>query len=76
MEMLVEICIAFSLISLNMLLWVLCYAKYLKPLELERNKNRDRNDLNTSDEETIRKEKLAKEWANMMNYNGIKQGGD
>lgn len=74
MSMLIDICTACSLISLNVLLWVLCYVKYLKPSE--RGKNEGGNDLKLDDEENIEKEKLAKEWANMMNYNGIIKGGD
>lgn len=74
MDAILSICIAGSLLSLNVLLWVLCYVKYLKPPE--RGRDEAKIDLKESDEENIEKEKLAKEWANMMNYNGIIKGGD
>lgn len=66
----IEVAITLTLININVLAWagLLKWARsILKTPAL---------DEKEKDKETIEKEKLAKEWANMMNYNGTLQGGE
>lgn len=66
----IEIAITLTLININVLAWVIlfkCPKTALKCPTIDK-KEKDR--------ESIEKEKLAKEWANMMNYNGTLQGGE
>ena len=66
MNIILDICLAGSVISLNALFWACWYAKFiLKPPENGRNGDK-----------LAKKERLAKEWANMMKYDGSRQGGD
>lgn len=75
MNIILDICLAGSMISLNALLWANWYARFiLKPPENGR--NGAKTGAEESKEELAKKERLAKEWANMMNYDGSKQGGD
>lgn len=75
MNIVLDICLVVSVISLNALLWACWYARFiLKPPE----SGRDGAETGESEskDELAKKERLAKEWANMMNYDGSKQGGD
>lgn len=75
MKIVLDICLVISVISLNALLWAYWYARFvLRPPENGR--NGAKTDANENEEEQRKKERLAKEWANMMNYNGIGGGGD
>nr|DAP59410.1 MAG TPA: hypothetical protein [Caudoviricetes sp.] len=75
MKIVLDICLVLSVISLNALLWAYWYARFvLRPPENGR--NGAKTDANENEEEQRKKERLAKEWANMMNYNGIGGGGD
>lgn len=75
MNIILDICLAVSVVSLNALLWAYWYARFiLKPPESGR--NGAETGVGESKEELAKKERLAKEWANMMNYDGSKQGGD
>ena len=66
----IEIAITLTLININVLAWVVLFKC---PLTASKRPTIDEKE---KDKETIEKEKLAKEWANMMNYNGTLQGGD
>lgn len=75
MKIVLDICLVLSVISLNALLWAYWYAKFvLRPPENGR--NGAKTDAEDNEEELVKKERLAKEWANMMNYDGSRQGGD
>ena len=75
MNIILDICLAGSVISLNALFWACWYAKFiLKPPENGR--NGDKTGAEENKEELAKKERLAKEWANMMKYDGSRQGGD
>ena len=75
MNIILNICLAGSVVSLNALLWACWYARFILRLPED-----DRNGAKTAAEESkdefVKKERLAKEWANMMNYDGSRQGGD
>lgn len=75
MKIVLDFCLVLSVISLNALLWAYWYARFvLRPPENGR--NGAKTDAEDNEEELVKKERLAKEWANMMNYNGIGGGGD
>lgn len=75
MNIVLDICLAVSVISLNALLWACWYARFiLRPPEDDI--NGAKTAAEESKDELVKKERLAKEWANMMNYDGSKQGGD
>lgn len=75
MDVIFDICLMVSVISLNVFLWVNWYTNRLsKPSE--KGGDMPKMPANEQDEEMAKKEKLAKEWANMMSYDGTKQGGD
>lgn len=70
-----DVCVVVSVVSLNALLWACWYARFvLRPPENGR--NGAKTDAEENEEEFVKKERLAKEWANMMNYDGSRQGGD
>lgn len=75
MNIVLDICLITSVISLNALLWANWYVRYVKSLPTE-GAGGYRTGANENEEEQRKKDKLAKEWANMMNYNGIGGGGD
>lgn len=75
MSIVLDVCLVVSVVSLNALLWACWYAKFiLRPPENDR--NWDKTAAEESKDELVKKERLAKEWANMMNYDGSRQGGD
>lgn len=75
MSIVLDVCLVVSVVSLNALLWAYWYAKFvLRPSENGR--NGDKTAAEESKDELVKKERLAKEWANMMNYDGSRQGGD
>lgn len=74
MLILLEVCLGLSVLSVNALLWAHWYVRYVRPPV--RGGNAPNSAANETDEETVKKERLAKEWANLMNYSGNEQGGD
>lgn len=75
MNIVLDICLVLSVISLNALLWAYWYARFvLRPPENDR--SGAKTDAEDNKDELVKKERLAKEWANMMNYDGSRQGGD
>lgn len=74
MSMVLDICLVASVLSMNALLWAYWYVRYVRPPV--RGGNGANSAANETDEETVKKERLAKEWANLMNYSGNEQGGD
>lgn len=75
MNIVLDICLVVSVISLNALLWAYWYTRFiLRPPEDDR--NGVKTDAGESKDELVKKERLAKEWANMMNYDGSRQGGE
>lgn len=75
MNIILDVCLAVSVISLNALLWACWYARFILKSS-ENGRNRDKTAAVENKEELVKKERLAKEWANMMNYDGSRQGGD
>lgn len=75
MNVVLDICLVVSVVSLNALLWANWYARFiLRPPENGR--DGAKTGESESKDELAKKERLAKEWANMMNYDGSRQGGD
>lgn len=74
MSIVLDICLVASVLSINALLWAHWYVRYVRPPV--RGGNGANSAANETDEETVKKERLAKEWANLMNYSGNEQGGD
>lgn len=66
----IEIVISLTLINLNIMAWAIFWKRARNVLKSAT------IDEEEKDRESIEKEKLAKEWANMMNYNGMFQGGE
>lgn len=75
MNIVLDICLVVSVISLNALLWAYWYAKFILRVP-EDGRNGAKTDAGESKDELVKKERLAKEWANMMNYDGSRQGGE
>ena len=75
MNIILDICLAVSVISLNALLWACWYAKFILRVP-ENGRNGDKTGAEENRDELVKKERLAKEWANMMNYDGSRQGGE
>lgn len=75
MSIALDVCVVVSVVSLNALLWACWYARFILRVP-ENGENGVKTGAEESKDELVKKERLAKEWANMMNYDGSRQGGE